>query len=86
MPQFKETLTGNVITAVSNAIVGLTFYYNSNAPTNCPPNGGYGSYIIFKASSTQVRVIYCDANGLFAMAGINPTTATSVTWKTTTFS
>lgn len=81
LPQANETLYGNVITAANNARVGITFYYNSNEPTNMPPNSGYGTYIFFKSSATHVRVIYVDTSGTFAEAAIDPTTATSIPWQ-----
>ena len=82
--KFGGTLSGDVLTVAKNASLGITFYYNSNLPTNAPSGGGYGGYIIFKGSTTQARIIYTDGSGILATAGFDPSSDTTIPWKKTT--
>lgn len=76
---FNGTLSGNVITTAQTVNVGITFYYNSDQPTNRPSGCDWGAYWFWKYSSTQCRIMYIDGDHI-AFTGINPSTATSITW------
>ncbi|MBQ1791788.1 MAG: hypothetical protein II008_16545 [Oscillospiraceae bacterium] len=75
------TLGGDVINRANIASNGITFYVNSNVPTNSPPNIGYGAYLFLKSGPTGVS-IFCWDNSHFACCyGLNPLTATSISWN-----
>ena len=80
---FRGTLGGNVITqAKDNVKKGITFYINSNAPTNAPSSIGYGAYLFIKADDTHVAIMCFDTSHFAVTTSLNPTTATSITWQT----
>lgn len=77
---FKGTLGGNVIDIMNSANIGITYYRNSNQPTNRPSGCDWGTYILFKNSSTSVGVLYFDYSHFAFNYSIDPTTATSISW------
>lgn len=77
---FNGTLGGNVIDIMNSANIGITYYRNSNQPTNRPSGCDWGTYILFKSSSTSVGVLYFDYSHFAFNYSINPTTATSISW------
>ena len=79
--RFEGTLTGNVITVANNCPIGLSFYKNSNNPTNCPSVIAYGAYLFLKAAEDNVA-IFCWNNSSFSCVySVNPKTATSIPWN-----
>lgn len=80
--EFRGTLGGNVITTANNINLGITFYQNSNNPTNAPSSIGWGCYMFIKVSSTNVAILCWDNAHMSVTYSLNPTTATSVNWNT----
>ena len=76
----NATLGGNVITAAQNAQSGITFYYNSNQPSNRPSGCDWGSYIIIK-SANIATLIYIDKSKFAVTYNLNTQTATSIDWN-----
>ena len=76
----KGTLGGNVITHAKNDSIGITFYCNSNAPSNAPSNIGYGCYIVLKYSDTNCAILCFDSSHFASALNVNPSTATSINW------
>lgn len=79
--KFTETLGGDVITVAKSCSIGLTFYRNSNLPTNCPANIGYGSYLFMKAIEESVSIFCWDNSHFACVYGLNLNTATSIPWN-----
>lgn len=78
---FRYTLGIDVITT-ANSLPNdsITFYANSNVPTNCPSQVGYGSYIFLKTNNTT-SIICFDKSHLAHTQGVTSST-TSISWHT----
>ena len=74
------TLGGDVISKIKEAQNGITFYRNSNNPTNHPTGGEWGAYLIIRID-TIAAVIYFDNSHFACSYGINTSTATSISWN-----
>ena len=79
--RFLGTLGENVLTAAQNCAIGLTFYRNSNNPTNCPSEMNWGAYLFMKSDSTKVSIFCWDNSHFACLYSLDPTTATSITWN-----
>ena len=74
------TLGGDVLTTMQNLPNGITYFANSNNPTNKPNLRPWGAYLILKCDG-RARAIYIDSTGIAITEPAINSSSTEISWK-----
>ena len=73
----NKTLSGDIISVCKSLPLGVSFFVNSNQPTNRPTNNSWGAYIFYKYSSSLCAIYSLNRSGASAVwESANPDTLT----------